>query len=291
MSRTPIGLLVVAAVALPALDAATAAQAANPTSRGDSLVIGTDSLYEVRYGRAEFRSLDDGPARDWPRQHSTRTIGQLFELQRAGGRVAGQAGRTVGWACALSTHMVCGRQHCVAVVPAEEMASVFSGDARSWNGRQVEIVGAIDDLNKDPRREPLWAFLVWSVTLQEEGGEGDEGSPTRSELEALVMSPEAQAGRRISVKGVFRGANLFEDMPPGSQRKAGDWVLKDGPFFIWVTGKRPKGSGFSLDPSSRSDCRFRLEVSGKVESEGSLIYLKAKEIRLLGPAREAAPDL
>lgn len=254
------------------------------------MVIGADSLYEVRYGRPEFRSLDDGPARDWPRQHSTRTIGQLFDLQRAGAKTAGAAGRTVGWASPLSTHMACGRLHCVAIAPAEEMASVFSGDAQSWNGRSVEIVGAIDDLNKDPRREPLWAFLVWSVNLEEGGGEGDERPPTGSELEALVMSPEAQAGERISVKGVFRGANLFEDMPPGSQREAGDWVLRDGPFFIWVTGKRPKGSGFSLDPSSRSDCRWRLEVSGKVESEGGLIYLKAKEIRLLGLAREDRPE-
>ena len=169
------------------------------------------------------------------------------------------------------------------------MASVFSGDARSWNGRQVEIVGAIDDLNKDPRREPLWAFLVWSISLQEGGGHGDEGAPTPSELETLVMSAGAQAGERITVKGVFRGANLFDDMPPGSQRKAGDWVLRDGAFFIWVTGKRAKASGFSLDPSSPSDCRYRLEVSGKVESEAGLIYLKAKEIRLLGLAPEPPP--
>ena len=286
----PKGLLAAAALALPAFALATAVQVRPPVSRGDAMVVGADSLYEVRFGRSELRSLEDGPARDWPRQHSTRTIGQLFDLQRAGGRVAGQGGRTVGWTCALSTHMVCGRQHCVAVVPAEEMASVFSGDARSWNGRQVEIVGAVDDLNKDPRREPLWAFLVWSISLQEGGGDGDEVPPTPSELEALVMSPGAQAGERITVKGVFRGANLFDDMPPGSQRKAGDWVLRDGPFFIWVTGKRPKGSGFSLDPSSPSDCRYRLEVSGKVESEAGLIYLKAKEIRLLGLAPEPPPE-
>ena len=53
-----------------------------------------------------------------------------------------------------------------------------------------------------------------------------------------------------------------------------------------VTGKRPKGSGFSLDPSSRSDCRFRLEVSGKVEEEDGRVYLEAKEVRLLGRAPE-----
>ncbi|GAG28105.1 unnamed protein product, partial [marine sediment metagenome] len=172
---------------------------------------------------------------------------------------------------------------------AEEMAHFLSTTARSWVGRRVEIVGAIDDLNRDPRREPLWAFLVWSIALQDEGGDGDGTPPMGSRLEALVMSPEARAGETISVKGTFRGANLFDDMPPGSQRKAGDWVLKDGPFVIWVTGKAPKGSGFSLEPSSRSDCRWRLEVSGKVEREAGLIYLKAKKIRLLGRSPEDAP--
>jgi hypothetical protein len=236
-------------------------------------------MYEGRYGQAEFRDLDD-EIRPWPRQHATRTIGRLFET-RAGG-----VGKIVEWANRISTHAVCGRRYCLAVTPAEEVAQAYSGAISSWVGRRVEIVGAIDDLNKDPGREPLWAFLVWSFTLAEDQGDHREERTTVSELEALVTGPEARAGDQVSVKGVFRGANLFDDMPPGSQREPGDWVLKDGPFFIWVTGKRPKGKGFDLDPTSRSDCRWRLEVSGKVEEQDGLVFLKAKDVRLLGRAPE-----
>jgi hypothetical protein len=286
LSGLRAGLLAVTSLGMFGLPLVAAPQVPPPTSRGDSLVIGAASLYEVRYGTPQSRDLDEEPPRDWPRQHSTRTAGRLNDLQRAGGPI----GQRLAWSSPQSTHAVCGRLYCLAITPAEEMASVFATDARLWVGRRVEIVGAIDDLNKDPRAEPLWAFLSWSITLQDEGGPGDDAPPITSELEALVWSPEALAGERISVKGTFRGANLFDDMPPGSQRKAGDWVLKDGPFFIWVTGRLPRGSGFSLDPSSRSDCRWRLEVSGKVESEGGLIYLKAKEVRLLGLAPEASLD-
>ena len=103
-----------------------------------------------------------------------------------------------------------------------------------------------------------------------------------------MTSPQARAGETIVAKGQFRGANLFDDMPPESQRGEKDWVLKDGPFFIWVTGREPRGSRFSLDRQSLSDCRWRLEVSGKVETRDGLVYLKAKKVRLLGLAREEA---
>ena len=32
----------------------------------------------------------------------------------------------------------------------------------------------------------------------------------------------------------------------GSQRSASDWVLKEGDNALWVTGKAPKGKGWSL---------------------------------------------
>jgi hypothetical protein len=271
-----------AALGVSAFVGGAVAQTHPPTSHREAVVIGSTSMYEGRYGTPQLLDLDEEP-RPWPRQQSIRTVGLFSQLQ---GGVVGGAGRRMEWLNPLSTHAVCGRLHCLALVPAEEMAEVFSTIGRSWVGQPVEIVGAIDDLNKDPRSDPLWSFLVWSITPQQGGSSRAGESATTSELEALVTSPRAQAGERITVKGVFRGANLFNDMPPGSQRQPGDWVLRDGPFFIWVTGKRPRGSGFDLDPSSRSDCRWRLEVTGEVESEAGLIYLKAKDIRLLG----LAPD-
>jgi hypothetical protein len=90
----------------------------------------------------------------------------------------------------------------------------------------------------------------------------------------------------VTVKGVFRGANLFEDLPAESRRDESDWVLQDGPFSIWVTGKAPKGKGFSLDLQSRSDCRYRLEATGKVSTANGFIYLRASSLQLLGRAKQ-----
>jgi hypothetical protein len=62
-------------------------------------------------------------------------------------------------------------------------------------------------------------------------------------------------------------------------------VLRDAPFSIWVTGKGPKRRGFSLDARSKADCRFRLEVEGKVEIASELIYLRAKASGSWSPPR------
>ena len=106
-----------------------------------------------------------------------------------------------------------------------------------------------------------------------------------SSLEPLVRYPKGAEGREVTVQGIFRGDNLFEDLEPESRRRASDWVLQDGPFSIWVTGKAPKGNYFSLDPRSRSDCIYRLRVTGTVETEGDYVYLRATVVQLLGRAR------
>ena len=102
--------------------------------------------------------------------------------------------------------------------------------------------------------------------------------------------PKGGEGRIVTASGVFRGSNLFDDLPAESRRHASDWVLKDGPFSIWVTGKAPKGNGFSLDPRSRSDCHWRLEVGGKVETAGGYVYLRAKSVTLVRRERDEAAE-
>jgi len=42
-----------------------------------------------------------------------------------------------------------------------------------------------------------------------------------------------------------------------------------------VTGKGPRGKGFSLNPASRADCAFWLEVQGRPERRGEVVVLKA----------------
>ena len=59
-------------------------------------------------------------------------------------------------------------------------------------------------------------------------------------------------------------------------------------FFVWVTGKAPKGKGFALDLERRSDAAYRLEVEGRTEVRDGLVYLRAREVRLLGRVADSA---
>jgi hypothetical protein len=199
-------------------------------------------------------------------------------------------GRVVEYSNNYTSHMLCGDRYCIGVAPVEEMVEFFLQQGRSWFHRRVEVIGAVDQVG-DPRDTscPCYAFRVWSVQLFEESVDrrGRREAPT---LETLVLGPEAAAGRSITVTGTFRGANLFEDLPPETRRDPDDWVLKDGPFSVWVTGRAPKGKGFSLDPRSRSDCDWRLEVTGKVETAARYVYLRAKSVALLRRESDEADE-
>jgi hypothetical protein len=247
----------------------------------DRYATGDISRYEAMYGSTEFRDIDDEHGYPWPRMQSIRTVAVLAPSPRSGDAGSGAyASRAIEYLNNYTNFMLCGDRHCIGVTPVEEMFDFFNSQGRAWMHRKVEVIGAIDNVG-DPRDSscPCDAFRAWSVQLyaESERRRPDAGSS----LEALVSGPEAVAGRSITVQGTFRGANLFEDLPPETRRDPADWVLKDGPFSIWVTGRPPKGGGFSLDPRSRSDCAWRLEVTGKVETGARYVYLRAKSVALV----------
>lgn len=286
---------------LAAADAAGAAPQATapraPTPYGNQVAIGGDvSRYAVLYGTPEFRGLDDDGARPWPERSAIRTIGRLEEIP--GRRRSGEASPDVPGGSGeydnpAAVYRACAERHCLALVPVEEMQDVFYGGAASgWLHQDVEIIGAIDELpaaSQDSTQTRRRAFLVWSI-LEPTPARADREGAAGSSLEALVRYPKGGEGRTVTASGIFRGANLFDDLPAESRLHASDWVLKDGPFSIWVTGKAPKGKGFSLDPGSRSDCRWRLEVGGKVETAGGFVYLRAKSVTLVRREKEEAAE-
>ena len=96
-----------------------------------------------------------------------------------------------------------------------------------------------------------------------------------------VTEPTAYVGKTVTVVGRFGGANLFEDLPPESRLRP-DWVLRDGPYSIWICGRPPKGQGFALDTRSRAESRWRLEVQGRVETRKRYVCLRALRVLLVG---------
>jgi hypothetical protein len=106
----------------------------------------------------------------------------------------------------------------------------------------------------------------------------------------IAVDPARFAGKKVTVVGQFRGRNLFGDLPTVSQRNTSDWVLKDGESAIWVTGKSPRGKGWSLDPAYKSDSSKWLEVVGKAEVVDGIVYLHASGVALATPPKTEADN-
>jgi len=277
-----------------------------PAPVGSRIALGADvGRYEALYGPPEFRSLDDDSAKPWPPQRAIRTLGRLERIpgrgrsgeaspglkdggQRgtadSGGAGPGRAGDYDNPPYAV--YRICRERSCLVLTPVDEMRAALDDAITLWLDRDIEVIGAIDELRRSATATPgRQVFLTWSVFEVPAAGTRPDGAGG-STLEPLVRYPQGAEGRFVTVSGTFRGANLFGDMPQESQRRVGDWVLRDGPYSIWVSGKGPRGEGFSLDPRSRSDCHWRLEVVGRVEAKDGYLYLKARRVSLLRRERE-----
>jgi hypothetical protein len=189
----------------------------------------------------------------------------------------------------------------------------LSSEMNSFLGRDVEIVGLVRRIPDHqtsfpicgpeskcndpllpalPNRQgtmPVQSITIWKIVdLTEPGGTGTTGGYLT--IESLVLRPGRHDNQTIRVIGQFRGGNLYGDMPANSERSPADWVIKDGPYAVWVTGKRPKGSGWSLDVMLKSDAGRWIEVRGKPETVDGVTYLKAQELRLTKGPTSTSPE-
>lgn len=112
------------------------------------------------------------------------------------------------------------------------------------------------------------------------------GSPT---IGGLALEPWRFEEQTVTVSGNFRGRNLFGDMPDAVGTGRYDFVLRVGPAAIWVTGARPRGSGFDLDVDRRLDTDRWLRVTGTVGRTRGMTTLAATQVALAEPATSASP--
>jgi hypothetical protein len=164
--------------------------------------------------------------------------------------------------------------------------------------RPKEYANGVDlDLVKYPDLPPLPApspdrprASITVFTLTDDGGSSREGPGAQTAIIRTVLNdPPAFAGVSVRVVGLFRGRNLFGDLPADSQRSPSDWVLKEDETALWVTGKAPKGKGWSLDPGYKGDTVRWLVVEGKIEVVNGVAYMRASKVALTrDPRTEAA---
>ena len=116
--------------------------------------------------------------------------------------------------------------------------------------------------------------------------------PQAASLRAVALAPERYEGASASVSGRFRGRNLLGDIAaPLPTPGKWDFVMQSADAAVWVSGLRPRGRGFELDPSARVDTGRWIQVTGTVRREGSRVWIEAREIELASPPGEAAVEV
>ncbi len=104
-----------------------------------------------------------------------------------------------------------------------------------------------------PRPASGWSTSCCGATSGRPTRSARGRTPRQVTLEDLVMKPAQHDGKTVTVKGQFRGKNLYGDLPSASRQRSADWVLKDDVFAVWVSGKKAKGEGWTLDPDLKRD--------------------------------------
>jgi len=230
------------------------------------------SDYEMMYGQTVEVALD--------------TILEMPEMyQGKAVRTRGQLDLTPG-----STQLVYSLRGTsggrLIILPMQEAGMEWEQQARRWTGKDVEVTGAIGlgststaiSGGQQTVYMRMWGFLG----PPEEKAKGAKSAQVS--LEELVTRPEKLDGKLVTVRGQFRGSNLFGDLPSKSRGRSGDWVIKDDLFAIWVTGRKPKGSGFEFDAGLRRDTGKWLQVTGRVSIRGAgIVSIEATDVTITKP--------
>jgi hypothetical protein len=158
-----------------------------------------------------------------------------------------------------------------------DVGRLESGDPRAGNfaeGREIER-------DRWPRPGEELLLQVTAVAKAD-----PLATPT---LRALALEPWKFSGQTVTVTGNFRGRNLFGDLPDAPGKGRYDFIVRGGEGSVWVTGMRPRGSGFDFDVDRRIDSNRWLQITGPLVHDRGLVRIEATRIQL-ARAPEQQPD-
>jgi hypothetical protein len=177
------------------------------------------------------------------------------------------------------------------VVPTGATTALMRARASEWVGKELLVSGtfARPAITTNSPKGPSRPKFVITATAIELARDAAYSGPARSaKLEELVKDPP-RTRELVRVVGKYRGKNFYGDLPMDSRRQPTDWVIKDDLFAVWVTGKPPAGSGFSLDSTSNRDLSSSwVAVTGTIEERKGFVYLRADKIELSLSPSDAA---
>jgi Bacterial Ig-like domain len=160
----------------------------------------------------------------------------------------------------------------------------MQADDPRFSGRDVRQFVGLESGASWPKPGEIVIVSVTSATSAE--------SLVAPSVRNLALAPERYVDQRVTVKGQFRGRNLYGDLPQAPPARDGgrEFIIRSADAAIWVTGKQPKGRGFSYDVSSRLDTQRWIEVSGTVKWERGLVLIVADQLAETSPQAEARAE-
>jgi hypothetical protein len=246
-------------------------------------------LFAAAPARAQIEVNQGGDVSRYQMMYGDPVQVSLDDLVQEAGSYANRAIRTKG---RLDMAPGVGRAYtlrstfgqAVRIMPVPEVDSAFEEEAPRMIGEQIEVTGVVVTSGSTIGIQ-FWGF---------EGPQEKSDKPIVAKtvtLEDLVTKLGRYDGQTLRVVGKFRGRNLYGDLPVKSELASADWVIKDDLYAIWVTGHKSKGQGWSLDSSMRRDTGKWLEVAGRVETKGGVVYLQAKTVTLTEAPKPTADAL
>jgi hypothetical protein len=222
--------------------------------------------YEAMYGPTIEVSVDN--LLQMPEHYvdrAVRTRGTLEMIPNSGGQITYGLQGTFG--------------NYLWIVARSEVAYEWEQGSRHWVGKEVEVTGSISQTTNQAGQAVV-AIGIWSYLGPPDDKVKKGPVSPDATLEEIVSHPEQFDGKNVNVKGQFRGENLYGDLPSASRARSSDWVIKEDLFAVWVTGKKPKGAGWSLDPSLKRDSGHWLQVSGRVRVANRVVTIEAVDVVL-----------
>ena len=250
------------------LTAACALGLSRPVCAQISVGEGNVDRYDALYGQPVDVSVDDLVQE--PSSYLNRAV-------RTHGRLE------LGFDSTQRAYLLRGMLYQIRIVPVREVETEWEQVALQMMGRDVEVTGVFLETGQVQGANPAHGVQFWNFTGPPEKEPTGEIKAPEVSLEKLVATPGKRDGQMIRVVGKFRGRNLYGDLPVRTQRTTADWVIKDDLYAIWVTGKKPKGTGWELDSGLKRDTGKWIEVIGKPETVRGVTYIKAVRIQLTTP--------
>ncbi len=115
--------------------------------------------------------------------------------------------------------------------------------------------------------------------------------PRAPTIRAIALAPDNYVDREVKVIGRFKGRNLYGDLPFPLAKGKWDFVLQSADAALWVTGIRPRGKDFDLDPGKRVDTGRWVQVTGVVKRQGVTTFVEASAITLATEPEEAPVEV